>query len=123
MFEIVSLGVGIVLFILGIIMLMWTKNLIILRFEGFHKGIRKKKIEIKYRRLAVYNAILYFIMAIPLLTTAIIGFINELETMTYVWIYVAVAILGVIGILYSNISKQFVQPIESKIETNKEVTE
>lgn len=121
--EVVALAAGIVLFLLGIMMLIWTKNFIILRFEGFHKGIRKKKIEIKYRELAVFNAILYFVTAIPLLTTAIIGFISELEIMTYVWVSIGVAILGVIGILYSNLSKQFIKPIESKIETNEEVTE
>jgi hypothetical protein len=116
MLEIVSLSIGIVLFMLGIMMLIWTKNFIIMRFEGFHKAIRKKEIDIKYRRLAVYNAILYFIMAIPLLSIAIIGFVNEMEYLTYVWVFVPVAVLGLIGILYSNISKKFIQPIEQTTE-------
>ncbi|MHA1555723.1 MAG: hypothetical protein ACTSPM_02195 [Candidatus Heimdallarchaeota archaeon] len=118
MFEVYSLAVGIILFMLGIMMLIWTKNFIILRFEGFHKGIRKKKIVINYRALATYNAILYFITAIPLLTTAIIGFVKEIPVNTYIWIYVAVAVVGLVGILYSNISKQFIQPLDIPTETD-----
>ena len=118
MLEIVSLSVGIVLFLLGIMMLIWTKNFIILRFEGFHKAIRKKDIEIKYRRLAVFFAIIYFILAIPILTIGIIGFVNELEYLTYVWVYIPVAVIGIAGLLFSNISKQFIQPIESVTETD-----
>ncbi|NPD90380.1 MAG: hypothetical protein HGN29_16830 [Asgard group archaeon] len=118
MIETISLGVGIVLFLLGIMMLVWTKNIIILRYEGFHKLVRKKEIVINFRRLAVYNAFLYFITAIPILTMGIIGFVNEMEYMTYVWVYIPVAVVGLVGILYGNISKQFIQPAESTTETD-----
>jgi len=123
MFEIViaTLATGIILFLLGVMMLIWTKNFIILRFEGFHKGIRKKKIVINYRALAIFNAILYFITAIPLLVIAIIGFINtELDLMNFVWVFVAVAVVGLVGILYTNISKQFIKPRDQVIEPTTE---
>lgn len=66
----------------------------------------------------IFFAILYFITAIPVLTMGIIGFVNEMEYLTYVWVYVPVAVLGLVGILYSNISKQFIQPAESTTETD-----
>lgn len=88
-----------------------------MRYKGFQKAIRKKEININYRRLAVYFAILYFILAIPLLIVAIIGFVNDINYLTYVWIYVAVAVLGIAGILYANISKQFIQPHDQTTET------
>lgn len=68
--------------------------------------------------MAVYNAILYFVMAIPLLTTAIIEFVIEIPYMKFVWIYIAVAVFGLVGILYSNISNQFIQPLEQTTETD-----
>jgi len=118
MIEVYTLIAGIVLCVLGIMMLVWTKNFILMRFESFHKFIRKNEIEIKYRRLAVFNAILYFVTAIPLLTTAIIGFVIEIPYMTYVWIFIAVAVFGLVGILYSNISNQFIQSLDLTNETD-----
>ncbi len=112
MIEIYTLVAGIVLCVLGIMMLVWTKNFIVLRHEGFHKLIRKKKIEVKYKKLNIYFAILYFITAIPLLTIAIIGFVIEIPNKTYFWIYIADAGFGLIGILYANISKQFIQYLD-----------
>jgi len=118
MIEIYTFIVGIVLSVLGIMMLVWTKNFIVLRYEGFHKLIRKKEIEVKYKKLNKYFAILYFITAIPLLTIATIGFVIIIPNKTYFWIYIADAGFGLISILYANISKQFIQPLDIPTETD-----
>ena len=118
MIEIYTLIAGIVLCLLGIMMLVWTKNFIVLRYEGYHKLIRKKEIEVKFKKLNIFFAILYFVIAIPLLTVAIIGFVIEIPDLTYVWIYVACASFGLIGILFANISKQFIQPLDLTTETD-----
>ncbi|MFX0034797.1 MAG: hypothetical protein ACFE9I_04045 [Candidatus Hermodarchaeota archaeon] len=81
MIEIYTLVAGIVLCVLGVKMLVWTKNFIVLRYEGFHKLIRKKEIEVKYKKLNIYFAILFFITTIPLLTIAIIGFVIEIPNL------------------------------------------
>lgn len=49
---------------------------------------------------------------------AIIGFVNtNLDKMAFVWTYVAVGSFAIIGILYCNISKQFLQqPLEETTE-------
>ncbi|NPD90376.1 MAG: hypothetical protein HGN29_16810 [Asgard group archaeon] len=49
---------------------------------------------------------------------AIIGFVTELDTMTFVWTYVAVGAFGIIGILFANISKQIIQPLDQTTETD-----
>ncbi len=118
MIEVYTLIAGIVLCVLGILMLVWSKNFIVMRYEGFHKLIRKKEIEVKYRKLNIYFAILYFITAIPLLTIAIIGFVSVIPNKTYYWVYIADAGFGLIGILYANISKQFIQPLDLTTETD-----
>lgn len=97
-------------------MLVWTKNFIVLRYEGFQKLIRKKEIEVKYKKLNIFFAILYFVIAIPLLTMAIIGFVIIIPNKTYFWIYIPVAGFGLIGILYANISNQFIQSLEQTTE-------
>ncbi|MHA1127047.1 MAG: hypothetical protein ACTSO7_16220 [Candidatus Heimdallarchaeota archaeon] len=116
--TIITLIVGIVLILLGMYVIVYRQNFIVKRFEGFHKSIRrKKKISVNLEGLSIFYAILYFIVAIPLLVIAIIGFIDtELPFMDFVWVFVAVAIVGVIGILYCNLSKRFIQPLEQTTE-------
>ena len=118
MMEIIALVIGIVLCLLGIIMLIFPRNFIIDRFEGFHKAIRRKKeIVVNKEGLSKFYAILYFVLAIPLLILGIIGFINtDLSITIYIWIFVAVAVFGVIGILYCNLTKQFIKPLDSVTE-------
>ena len=115
--EVYTLIAGIVLCVLCFMMIVWTKNFIIMRYEWFHKLIRKKEIKAKYKELSIYFAILYFITAIPLVTIAILGFVIIIPDKTYFWIYIADAGFGLIAILYANISKQFIQPLEQTAET------
>ncbi|MHA1211746.1 MAG: hypothetical protein ACTSSH_04715 [Candidatus Heimdallarchaeota archaeon] len=119
MIEIYTLVAGIVLCLLGIMMLVWTKNFIVLRYKGFHKLIRKQEIEVKYKNFNLFFAILYFVIAIPLVTIAIIEFATTtIPITTFYWIYGAVAVVGVAGILFANISKQFIQPLDITTETD-----
>jgi len=112
--EIISLVTGIVLCLLGIFMIISQQNFIVNRYEGFHKAIRRnKKISIEKERLAKFYAILYFVLAVPLLVCAIIGFIKpDVFELIYIWLFVAVGALGLIGIFYCNLSKRFIQPLE-----------
>ncbi|MHA1737624.1 MAG: hypothetical protein ACTSXA_03480 [Candidatus Heimdallarchaeota archaeon] len=118
MLEIITLIVGIVLCLLGIFMLIVPRNFIVSRYEGFHKAIRRnKEISVEKERLAKFYAILYFVLAVPLLTLAIIGFTNkEIFDLIYIWLFVAVATLGLIGILYCNLSKRFIKLLENPVE-------
>jgi len=119
MLEIFALIVGIVLCLLGVFVIVFRENFIVKRFEAFHKGIRKKKISINKKGLSIFYAILYFTVAIPLLVLAIIGFINpNLSEMVFVWVFVAVAATGLIGILYCNLSKRFIQPLEQPVASS-----
>ncbi|MGC9781264.1 MAG: hypothetical protein HZR80_18630 [Candidatus Heimdallarchaeota archaeon] len=87
------------------------------RYEGFHKKIRKKEISVDKEGLAKFYSILFFVLAVPLLVVAIIGFIKpDLFELIYIWIFIAVAMLGVIGILYCNLSNQFIKPLENTAE-------
>ena len=115
MIEIITLIVGIVLCLLGIMMIVWNNNIIIMRFESFQRFVRRnKKLEARKRGFAIYNAILYIVAAIPLLVVAIIGFVNtEYDIWVFIWTYIAVAFAGLIGILFSNISKLFIKITDS----------
>ena len=120
MIHVYTLIAGIILCLLGLMMLVWTKNFIVLRYEGFQKLVRKQEFEIKYKKLNVFIAILYFIIAIPILIVGIIGFVTELDTMIFVWTFFASGALGIIGSLFVNISRQFIRPLDQKIETELE---
>jgi len=90
---------------------------IIDRYEVFHKAIRKKEFSVDRKGLSDFYSILFFILGTPLLIGAIIGLINsELDDTSFIWLFVAVAVVGVIGILYCNVSKRFIKEVESTIE-------
>jgi hypothetical protein len=111
--EIYMLIVSITLFVLGFLMMLGMLDIIINRYEGFHRAIRKKEFSVDRKGLSNYYAILFFILGIPLLIGAIIGFINsELYNSFAIWLFVAVAVVGIVGILYCNVSSRFIKPPE-----------
>ncbi len=117
MLEIIALIIGIVLCLLGLLMIVNQQNFMINRFEGFHKAIRKKEISVNKEGLSKFYAIYFFVIAVPILVLAIIGFIKpDIFELIYIWMFVAVAALGVIGILYCNLSNQFIKPFDNTAE-------
>lgn len=118
MLEVIALTVGIVLCLLGFFVILSPTNILVSRFEGFHKAIRrKKKISVDKEGLSKFYAIMFFVLSIPLLIGAIIGFINpDIFKLFSTWLLVAVAVLGLLGILYCNISNRFIKPLENITE-------
>jgi len=105
---------GIVLCILGILMLFTSLlNFVIMRYEWFHKSIRKKDISIDKEGLSKFYSLLFFITGIPLLIGGIIGIAsNDIFEIFGLWLFVAVAAVGVLGIVYCNLSNRFIIPAE-----------
>jgi len=117
-YELITLIVGIILFMLGIMYLLWTKNYIALRYEWFQRVIRRnKELKVKYKKVNLYYAITSFIGVIPLVVTAIIGFVtSEIPEMTFIWVYLGVAGYVIVVTLYVTISKQFIQTVEPETD-------
>jgi len=112
--EIYALIIGIVLCVLGILMIVGQLNFLIDRYEGFHKVIRKKKFSVDKEGLSKFYSILFFVLGVPLLIVAIIGFIiPDSFKLISTWIYVALLVIGIIGILYCNLSNRFIKPLEN----------
>jgi hypothetical protein len=115
--QIYMLIVGIILCLLGLLMLLGQLNFLIKRYEWFHNAIRKQKISVKRLALSKYYAILFFIAGIPLMIGGIIGFINPDNFKLFsIWLYITIAVIGVLGILYCNISNRFIKPLEDTTE-------
>ena len=74
--EVYSIIISIVLFILGFLMTFGQLDFLIDRYESFHRFIRKKKFNVDREGLSNFYAILFFVLGIPFLIGAIIGFIN-----------------------------------------------
>lgn len=109
------LTTSLVLITLGFIMLIGWLNFVIIRYEAFHRFIRKKEFRVEKERLKIFYSIIFFVTGVPLFIGAIIGLaIQHLFDVYSLWLYIAVAAIGLIGILYSNISNQFIkQPLEN----------
>ena len=111
--EVYFLIISIVLFVLGFLMIFGLLDFLIDRYEVFHKAIRKKEFRINREGLSKFYSIMFFVLGIPLLIGAIIGLINpELDKTVFIWLFVAVAVVGVIGIVYCNVSNRFIKPID-----------
>ena len=108
-----TLIVGIVLCVLGILMKVGWLNFLISRYEGFQKAFRKKKFSVDKEGVSNFYSILFFVIGSPLLIVAIIGFIipDSFKLMEF-WIYVALVVIGISGILYLNLSNRFIKPLE-----------
>ena len=112
--EVYFLIISIVLFVLGFLMIFGQLKFLIARYEAFKKFIRRKEISVDGEGLSKFYSILFFVTGIPLLIGAIIGFINaEIFKEFSLWLVIAIAAIGVIGILYCNLSKRFLKPLES----------
>jgi len=115
--QIYMLIVGIILCLLGLLMLLGLLNFLIKRYEWFHNSIRKRKISVKGDVLSKFYAMLFFITGIPLVIGEIIGFVySDVYKLFSIWLYITIAVIGVIGILYCNISTNFIIPIEDTNE-------
>lgn len=105
---------GIVLWVLGFFMIFGQLGFILARYGSFQKFIRRKEISVDKEGLSKFYSILFFISGTPLLIGAIIGLIRtDMDMWTFIWLFIAVAIIGVIGILYCNISTRFIKPLET----------
>jgi len=112
--EIYALIIGIVLCVLGILMKLGWLKFLIDRYEGFHKAIRKNKFSVDKEGLSKFYSILFFVIGVPLLIVAIIGFIiPDSFKLISTWIYVVLIVIGISGILYLNISNRFIKPFEN----------
>lgn len=117
--EIYALIAAIVLFGLGFLMLLGFLNFILLRYEFFQRAVRKKDFSVDKDGLSKFYSILFFATGTPLLIGAIIGFINpEMFDLFSIWLFVAVAAIGIIGILYCNISNRFIVFPENTTESS-----
>ncbi len=117
--EVYMLTAGIVLCVLGILMLLGMLGFLIDRYEWFHKSIRKRTINVRREILAKFYAALFVVTGVPLLIGAIIGYINKEAFETYsLWLFIAVAALGVIGILFCNLTNLFIQASEETVEAS-----
>lgn len=95
-------------------MILGQPKFLIARYESFQKFIRRKEISVDEEGLSKFYSILFFVTGIPLLIGAIIGFINaEMFKGFSLWLVIAIVTIGVIGILYCNVSKRFLKPLEN----------
>jgi len=89
-------------------------NLLIDRYEGFQKAIRKNKLVVDKKGVSNFYSILFFLIGIPLLILAIIGFIlPDTYKLISTWMYLVLIVIGISGILYLNLSKRFIKPLEN----------
>jgi RsiW-degrading membrane proteinase PrsW (M82 family) len=88
-------------------------DFLIARFQWFQNLIRKEDIEVNRDRVAKFYTYLYFVIAIFLLIGAIILFINpENGDKINLWAVIVTLVVGMSGILYCNLSKNFIMSIE-----------
>jgi len=112
--EIYALIIGIVLCVLGILMKVGWLKLLIDRYEGFHKAIRKKKAIVDKERVSKFYSILFFVLGVPLLIGAIIGLIiPDSFKLISTWFYVVLIVIGISAILYLNLSNRFIKTLEN----------
>ena len=107
--EIYVLIAGIILMILGFLMIFRWIDFLLIRYESFQKFVRKKELRANKNALSKFYSITFFALSIPLIIGAIIGLLNsEISDMFYVWLMVGIAAVGIITILYCNISTRFI---------------
>ena len=103
--EIYALIVGIVLCVFGILMIFGQPSFLLARYEFFQKSIRKKMVEADREGLSKFYSILFFVTGFPLIIGAIIGFINsDIFELFSLWLFIALAGIGLIGIIYCNVN-------------------
>ncbi|MCK5304218.1 MAG: DUF3784 domain-containing protein [Candidatus Heimdallarchaeota archaeon] len=108
--AIYALIVGIILCALGILMIFGQPSFLIARYETFQKFIRKKMVGVDKEGLSKFYSILFVVTGVPLIIGAIIGFINpDIYELFSIWLYIALAGIGIIGIVYCNVGKRFIK--------------
>lgn len=111
--EIYALIAAIVLFALGFLMILGWVNFLIYRYEAFQRIYRKKDFSVDKEGLAKYYSILFFVTGTPLLIGAIIGLINpDMFSLFSIWLFIAIAAIGIVGIVYCNVSNRFIKTLE-----------
>ena len=109
-----ALIIGIVLCVLGILMKVGWLNFLVDRYEGFQKALRKKKFNVDKEGVSKFYSLLFFVVGGSLLIVAIIGFIiPDSYKLISTWIFIALIAIGISGILYLNLSKRFIKPLEN----------
>lgn len=112
------LSIGIIMCLLGILLLLGKFKLLINRHEGFHRRIRRKRIQVDRERLTKFYAILYFSTGIPIVSLSIIGFVNyDIYTSISFWLWIVLAGVAIVGVIYCNVSKRFIKSDETSSET------
>lgn len=108
--EVYVLVSGLTLFALGFAMIFGQPSFLISRYEVFQNFVRRREITVNRDGLSKFYSFLFFILGTPLLIGAIIGLINPETFMIFsVWLVIAIAGIGVVGILYCNISNRFIR--------------
>ena len=93
-------------------------DILLIRYEIFQKFIRRKELSVNKDGLSKYYSAIFFVLGTPLIVGAIIGLINtETSDLVYIWLFLSVAALGIIGILYCNLTSRFIEYTENTKET------
>ena len=90
-------------------MIFGQPSILLARYEGFHKLIRKNMKRANRKLLSKWMSILFFVAGVPLTIGAIVGLaVPDSFELYYLWLLLATLVIG-IGIgLYYNISKRFI---------------
>ncbi|MHA1420381.1 MAG: hypothetical protein ACTSPO_15810 [Candidatus Heimdallarchaeaceae archaeon] len=105
----IFLIVGIVLSLLGVLMIFGQLSFFLIRYEWFHKLIRKNMKGADRKLLSKWYSILFFVAGIPLTIGAIVGLIlPDTFEIFYLWMLLATGIVGISIGIYFNISKRFI---------------
>ena len=104
---------------MGFLIVISRFNIVLDRYEWFQRKIRKKKIRANRKKLSMFYSILYFSTGIPVIITAIIGFIYpDVYEQFSTWLWVVLIIVAIGGITYCNVTKRFFDSIENYSETD-----
>lgn len=100
---------GIVLCALGILMIFGQPSFLLARYEWFQKLFRRNMKSADRERLSKFYSILFFVTGIPLTVGAIIGLIvPDTFELFYLWLLLALGVIGISIVLYFNVSKRFI---------------
>lgn len=100
---------GIVLCALGVLMIFGQPSILLARYEGFHKFIRKNMKSADRERLSKFYSIMFFVTGVPLTIGSIIGLIvPDTFKLFYLWLLLALVVIGMSIVIYFNVNKRFI---------------
>ena len=106
--TIYSLIIGLFLIILGVLMKMRKVDFLLSRYESFHKIFRKKQFTLDREGLSRHYTVFYWIEGSLFLIIALLEFIEAFTSEnSSIWAYSFAIALGILGILYCNITTKF----------------